>query len=195
VKLSSSSSGFDARPIAACCPASGLFIVKTIARRKALITKAFRKLLFTLTWPGAYNSTVMRIAKYTYPPLVLIFSLGLLSSQVCGVICSISGCSASGPAPTTAKIEQAGHCHRDRSSSSKGQSSEDQHRCPAHESATSILPSDTISIDISHHALQPVAAEPVPSLDVLFDLARGEAYRGGHFRSPPWRPQFTVLRV
>jgi hypothetical protein len=135
----------------------------------------------------------MRIAKYTYPPLVLIFSLGLLWSQVCGVICSVSNCPA--PAPTAAKIEQAGHCHRDRSPSSNGQSSDDQHRCPAHDSATSILPSDTISTDISHHALPPVAAELVPSLDVLFDLARGEAYRGGHFRSPPWRPQFTVLRI
>jgi hypothetical protein len=180
---------------ATCCPASGSFIVKTVARRKALIAKAFRKLLFTLTRPGAYNSAVMRIAKYRYPPLVLIFSLGLLSSQMCGVICSISNCSASTPAPITAKVEQAGHCHRDRSSSSKGKSSDDQHRCPAHDSATSILPPDTISTDISHHALQPAAAELVSSFDVLLDLAGSEAYRGGHFRSPPWRPQFTVLRI
>src|SRR5262245_25121609 len=125
----------------------------------------------------------MRIVKYTYPPLVLIFSLGLLCSQVCGVICSVSNCSAS--APTAAKIEHTGYCHRDRSSSSKGRPSDDQHRCPAHDSATSILPSDTISTDISHHALQPVAAELVPEFDVQFDLAGSEAYRGGHFRSPP----------
>jgi hypothetical protein len=137
----------------------------------------------------------MRIAKYTYPPLVLIFGLGLMYSQVCGVICSISNCSASAPAPTSAKIERGGHCHSDRSQSSKGRPSGDQHGCPAHDSATSILPSDSISTDISHHALPPAAAELVPSLDVLSDLARGEAYRGGRFRSPPWRPQFTVLRI
>src|SRR5262245_9761832 len=137
----------------------------------------------------------MRIAKYIYPPLVLIFSVGLLCSQVCGVICSVSNCSASASAPRAAKIEYTGHCHRDRSSSSKGRPSDDQHRCPAHNSATSILPSDTISTDISHHALQPAATEIVPSFDVLFDLAGSEAYRGGHFRSPPWQPQFTVLRI
>ena len=147
-----------------------------------------------LTRPGAYNGRVMGAAKYIYPLLVLIFSIGLLCSQVCGVICSVSNCSASAPAPAAAKIEHAGHCHRDRSSS-KGRPSDDQHRCPAHDSATSILPSDTISTDISHRALQSAAAELVSSFDVLFDFAGSEAYRGGHFRSPPWRPQFTVLRI
>ena len=148
-----------------------------------------------LSWPGAYNGRVRRIAKYLYPPSVLIFGIGSLCSQVCGVICSISYCSASAPAPTAAKVGHTGHCHHDRSSSSKGRPSDDQHRCPAQDSATSILPSDTISTDISHHALQTAAAELVSSFDVLFDLVGSEAYRGGHFRSPPWRPQFTVLRI
>src|SRR5262245_2023978 len=138
----------------------------------------------------------MRIAKYIYPPVVLIFSIGLLCSQVCGVICSVSNCcSASASAPTSAKIEHTGHCHSDRSSSSKEQRSDGQHKCPSHDAATSILPSDTIATDISHHALQPAAAEIVPAFDVLLDLAGSNTYRGGHFRSPPWRPQFTVLRI
>ena len=32
---------------------------------------------FALTWPGAYNTSAMRIVKYVYPLLVLILSLGV----------------------------------------------------------------------------------------------------------------------
>jgi hypothetical protein len=51
VILFSLSSGFDAQPLAACYPGSGLFIVKTVAGRKALIAKAFGIVVYSdLTW-------------------------------------------------------------------------------------------------------------------------------------------------
>jgi len=53
----------------------------------------------------------MRIAKYTYPPTVLIFSLGLLYSQVCGVICSFSNCSTWTSVRKAPSVEHSGHCH------------------------------------------------------------------------------------
>src|SRR6266508_263449 len=137
----------------------------------------------------------MRIAKYTYPPLVLIFSLGLLYSQVCGVICSVSNCSRPAPGRRAANVEHAGHCHQHRPSSRQEQPSDDSHSCPGHHSAASILPSETISTAVSHYILQPAEAELAYSLDILFDLAGSEADRDGHFRAPPRLPHFTVLRI
>ena len=157
--------------------------------------EAESELSVALTWPGAYNSSVMRIAKYTYPPLVLIFSLGLMYSQVCGVICSFSNCSASAPVRKAAKVEHTGHCHQHRPSSRQDQPSNDSHRCPCHDSAISILTPQTISTYVPHHAWHPAAAELVSSFDILSDLAGSKADRDDHFRAPPWRPQFTVLRI
>ena len=161
-------------------------------------------LLFALPLPGAYNGRVMRIAKhtyfslvakYTYSPLVLVFSLGLMYSQVCNVICALSNCSAPATVRRAATVEPAGHCHQEQSPSQKDQPSDDQHECPAHASAVSILPSQTISTAVSHHAWQTAAAELVSSFDILFDFAGSGADRGGHFRSPPRRPLFTILRI
>jgi hypothetical protein len=96
-------------------------------------------------------------------------------------------------------VEPGGHCHQKRQSSlpssQKDQPPEDQHKCPAHGSAVSILPSETISTVGSHYAWQPEAAEFVSSVDILFDLAGNGSDRGGRFRSPPYRPLFTILRI
>src|SRR5262249_22088039 len=54
----------------------------------------------------------MRIAKYTYPPMVLIFGLGLLYSQARNVICSVSNCSKTAPDGRAANVEHAGHCRQ-----------------------------------------------------------------------------------
>src|SRR5262249_30950737 len=113
----------------------------------------------------------MRIAKYTYPPLVLIFSLGLLYSQVCGVICSISNCSRPVGGRRAAKPKHAGTSHQPQPSSQKKQPSDNSPSSLAHHWAASMLPSETISTAVSHHILQPAAAELISSLDVLFDLA------------------------
>ncbi len=137
----------------------------------------------------------MQIAKYAYPPLVLIFILGSLYSQVCGVICSVSNCSRQTPVRRAANAEHAGHCHQRRPSSQQKQPSDDSHSCPGHHSAVSILPSETLSTAVSHHAWQPETAELAYSLDILFDLAGSEADRDGHFRAPPRLPHFTVLRI
>jgi hypothetical protein len=141
-----------------------------------------------------YNRRVMRIAKHTYSPLALVLSLGLMYSQVCNVICAFSNCSAPAPVREAATVEHGGHCHQKPQSSQKDQPPDRQHRCPAHDSAASILPSGTISNFVSHHAWQ-AAAEPVSSLDTTFGLAGNVADRGGHFRSPPRRPLFTILRI
>jgi hypothetical protein len=153
------------------------------------------RLSFALTWPGAYNSSAMRIAKYTYPPTVLIFSLGLLYSQVCGVICSISNCLKPTTVGRAASAEQAGHCHQHQPSSKQKQPSDNSHGCPGHHSAASILPVETISTAVSHHVWQPAPFELVSSFEVLFDLAGSRADRVGHFRAPPRRPHFTVIRI
>ena len=148
-----------------------------------------------MIWPGAYNSSAMRIAKYTYPPVVLIFSIGLLYSQVCGVICSISNCSGSAPVKNAASVEHSSHCHQKRPSSQHERPSDGSHSCPGHHSAASILTSETISTAVSHHVWQPAPAELVSSFEVLFDLAGSGADRVGHFRAPPRRPHFTVIRI
>jgi len=141
-----------------------------------------------------YNCRVMRIAKHTYSPLALVLSLGLMYSQICNVICAFSNCSAPAPIREAATVEHGGHCHQKPQSSQKDQQPDRQHRCPAHDSAASILPSGTISSVVSHHAWQ-AAAELVSSPDNPFDLAGNVADRGGHFRSPPRRPLFTILRI
>jgi hypothetical protein len=92
-------------------------------------------------------------------------------------------------------VEHSGHCHQGRPSSQKDQPSEGQHECPAHGSAVSILPSETISTVVSHYVWQTAAAEHVSSLNVLFDLAGSVADRGGRFRSPPRIPLFAILRI
>jgi hypothetical protein len=137
----------------------------------------------------------MQIAKYTYPPTVLILSLGLLYSQVCNVICSSSNCSAWASVRRAASVEHAGHCHQKRPSSQQERPSDDSQNCPGHHSVVSILPSDTLSTAVSHHILQPAAAELAYELDILSDSIGSRADYGGHFRSPPKRTQFTVLRI
>ncbi len=148
-----------------------------------------------LTRPGAYNNTAMRIAKYTYPTLALVFGVGLLYLQACGVICSVSNCSRPAPVRSAANAKHAGHCHQKRPSSQRKRSPDDSRDCPGHYSAVSIPPSETVSTVVSHLALQPAVAEPLSSFDVLFNLAGSRADRVSHFRSPPGRPQFTVLRI
>jgi hypothetical protein len=140
-------------------------------------------------------AATMRTAKFTYPLSVLAFSLGLLCSQVCGVICSFSNCSASAQVRSAAKIEQAGHCHQHKQPSRQEQPANDSQGCPGHDSTTSILSPETVSTTVSYHILQPDMAELISSLDVLLDLAGSDAYRGGHFRAPPRPPRFTVLRI
>ena len=149
-----------------------------------------------------YNGRVMRIAKQAYSPLILVLGLGLMYSQVCNVICAFSNCSAPAPVKEAATVEHDGHCHQGqpssqqgRTSSQKDQPSDHQRRCPAHDSAASILPSETTSTVVSHHSWQFAAAELVSSFDTLFDLAVGGADCGGHFRSPPRRPLYTILRI
>ena len=146
--------------------------------------------------PGSiYNGRVMRIAKHIYSPLVLVLSLGLMCLQVCNVICAFSNCSASAEGMRATTVEHGGHCHQGRSTSQKDQPSEGEHKCPAHGSAVSILPSEMISTVVSHCVWQTAAAEHVSSLDVLFDLAGSVADRGGRFRSPPRLSMFTILRI
>jgi hypothetical protein len=140
-------------------------------------------------------AATMHTSRYTYPLSVLIICLGLLPSQVCGVICSFSNCSASAPVRKAANIEQTGHCHQHRSSSRQDQPSNDSHKCPAHDSVNSILTPDTVSTAVSADILHPAVAELIPSFDVLFELTGIRADRSGHFRSPPHRPHFTVLRI
>jgi hypothetical protein len=123
-------------------------------------------------------------------------------SQVCNVICALSDCSAPAPVKEAATVEHGGHCHQKPQSSQKGRPSSQkdqqpdrQHRCPAHDSAASILPSGTISTAVSHHVWQAAPSELVSSFEVLFDLAGSETDRVGHFRAPPRRPHFTVIRI
>jgi hypothetical protein len=149
--------------------------------------------LIALTLLGAYNGCVMRIAKHKYPPLVLVLGLGLMYSQVCNVICAFSNCSATAAVGKSAKVEPAGHCHQEQPSPQQEQPSNGQHECPAHDSVVSILPSDSSAL--SHYVCQTAGAEIVSSFDVLFDLAGSGADRSGHFRSPPRRPLFTILRI
>jgi hypothetical protein len=177
------------------CPASGLFIVKTVAHRQILNREGLRNCQLPRPCRAPIMAATMHTSRYTYPLSVLIICLGLLPSQVCGVICSISNCSASAPVKRAAKVEQTSHCHQHRSSSRQDQPSNDSHKCPAHDSVNSILTPDTVSTAVSPDILHPAVAELIPSFDVLFELAGIRADRSGHFRSPPHRPHFTVLRV
>jgi hypothetical protein len=119
----------------------------------------------------------------------------MLCSQVCGVICSFSNCSASAQVRSAAKVEQAGHCHQHKQSSRQGQPSNDSQGCHGHDSTISILTPETDSTAVSYNILQSDVAELISSFDVLLDLAGSGAYRGGHFRAPPRPPRFTVLRI
>src|SRR5262245_64442860 len=149
-----------------------------------------------------YTGCVMHIAKHTYYPLALILSLGLMYSQVCNVICAFSNCSAPAPVKRAETVGNSGHCHQNQPSSQKerppshrDQPSDHQHRCPAHDSAASILPSETISTVVSYYAWQDATAELVSSFDTPLNLTGNGADRAGRFRSPPRRPLCTILRI
>ena len=145
--------------------------------------------------PAIYNACVMHIAKHLYYPLALVLSLGLMYSQVCNVICAFSNCSTQAPVKRAATVEHDGHCHQKQPSSHRDQRSKHQHRCPTHDSAASILPSETISTVVSYYAWQSAAAELVSSFDTPFNLAGNGADRAGHFRSPPRLQLITILRI
>jgi hypothetical protein len=57
------------------------------------------------------------------------------------------------------------------------------------------MTAETVSTTVSHDILQPIAAEIVPSFDVLLDLDGSRADRRGNFKPPPHRPHFTVLCI
>ena len=142
-----------------------------------------------------YNSRVMRIAKKSYSPFVLVLGLGLMYSQVCNVICALSNCSTPVKVSKAPAAEHSGHCSQKGRSSLEEQPSGDQHKCPAHGAAVSIPPSETISTVVSPVACQTAPAELISSFDILFDLAGNAANRGGRFRSPPRQPLFAILRI
>jgi hypothetical protein len=116
-------------------------------------------------------------------------------SQVCNVICAFSNCSTPATVSRAKTVEHGGHCHQKQTSSQKEQPPEDQHKCPAHGSAASILPAETLAAVISHYVGQTAAGELVSSFDILFDNAGNGADRGGRFRAPSRRPLFTILRI
>src|SRR5262245_29736895 len=149
-----------------------------------------------------YNGRDMHIAKHTYYPLALVISLVRMYSQVCNVSCAFSNCSAPAPVKRAETVEHSGHCHQEQPSSQKerppshrDQPSDHHHRCPAHDSVASILPSETISTVVSYYAWQTAAAELVSSFDTSFNLTGTGADRAGRFRSPPRRPLLTILRI
>jgi hypothetical protein len=142
-----------------------------------------------------YNNCLMHIAKYTYPLMIPILSLGLLYVQVCNIICVFSHCSVAVPIEKRANAGHPSHCHRDQPSQQQEQPSDKPQKCPSHNLAFSIPPPETISTALSHQLLQPATAELYSSIDISFSLAGSWGNQRSHFRSPPQRPQFTILRI
>lgn len=137
----------------------------------------------------------MHLTKYMYSLMVLILGLGMLYSQVCGVICIFSRCSESGPVRVVANVEHTGHCHQDRSSSQPDPLPDDPHKCSEHNSTVSILPPGAVSVQVLHQVFQLATVEIVHSSGISLDIAGKRAGHGSHFRSPPHPPRFTVLRI
>jgi hypothetical protein len=126
--------------------------------------------------------------------MVSVLSLGLLYSQVCNFICAVSSCSEPASVRKVAK-EPAPSCHEEQPSQQEKQPSGDTHKCPAHDPAVLFLQAGAISTALLHQPVPLSTAMPVPLYNFAFNLALSKTDQGSHFRSPPRRPQLTILRI
>lgn len=140
----------------------------------------------------------MGVIRYLTTRLALsILSIGLLSSQVCNVICFHADRSESkmismlegskGPKGGS----NAGHCHRDRE---KEEEQDRSHQCPEHYDIVSIQPDSQIASDlIEQNFNQGFGIASIAFSDLSAHSTTGKNDR--LFRPPPHQPLQSVLRI
>ena len=137
----------------------------------------------------------MGVVRYLAIRLVLsILSIGLLSSQVCNVICFHSDRPESTRMKSPKPSHDTGHCHGDQ-----GQPKEEQrnrsHDCPKHYDLVSIQPDSQITSDLLQQNFIQGWETALTAFSDSLAYSTTEASNSSPFRPPPHQSLHSVLRI
>ncbi len=151
-----------------------------------------------------YNSTVMRIARYSLVAIVSVaLSVGLVYSQLCSTVCSFYGCS---PFESSEVTECSQHNkarrHAGEAASHHGQgvttpTPQEQNRshdCAVHTDPTTTFSTKSTITLLHRHTPQVVTGVPSILNISPFNLAT-DAQARAHDRSPPKGASVSILRI
>lgn len=145
----------------------------------------------------------MRAAGKTFTLIVTtILSLGLLYSQVCNLACAFAACSDQAKFERPVQNKENGHCQHHETSAQSAQDSQPEpqqpsgsHDCNTHNTISSLLPVKIAGANWLHQSSQPDVVVPFIFTGFSLDHMIGGAAETIPFRSPPRRPQRSILRI
>ncbi len=150
------------------------------------------KLLFSGT---ADILAVMDVVRYLIIRLVLsILSIGLLSSQICNVVCFHSDRPESTRIKSPKQSQNTGHCHGDHQQPKKEQQNS-SHDCPKHYDLVSIQPDSQITSDLLQQNFIQGWESALTAFSDSLAYPATRARDSGLFRPPPHRRLHSILRI
>jgi hypothetical protein len=144
---------------------------------------------------SCYICGVMGVVKYLCLQAVLaILSFGLLSSQVCNVVCIHADRYESKTIKSPKQSNHTGHCHRGQEQP-KGEQQDRSHHCPKHYDIVSIQPDSQITSDlIQQNFIQGFETALITFSDSSAHSIT-EARHNNLFRPPPHQALHSILRI
>ena len=137
----------------------------------------------------------MDVARHLYSLAVsLILSVGLLTSQVCSVVCASSKCISSATVKRSEQSQKTDHCHQHKPQPEPQQPG-GSHQCLTHDDVVSLQPTNQLLNIQSLQQIQPAVMEPSIPADLLFGHSTNEALKDRLFRSPPRSQRYSILRI
>jgi hypothetical protein len=135
----------------------------------------------------------MGVVRYlTIRLVLLILSIGLLSSQVCNVICFHSDRPESATIKSPKQSNPTSHCHGDQG---KEEQQKRSHDCPEHYDIVSIQPDSQITSDlIQQNFIQGFETALTAFSDSLC-YSTATATNSSLFRPPPHQSLHSILRI
>jgi hypothetical protein len=142
-----------------------------------------------------YIGSDMGVVRYLTIRLVLsIVSIGLLSSQVCNVVCFHSDRPESTRMKSPKRSHHTGHCHGDQEQP-KEERQNRSHDCPKHYDIVSIQPDSQITSDLlQQNFIQGWETALTAFTDSLASSATG-VKDSSLFRPPPHQSSHSILRI
>jgi hypothetical protein len=135
----------------------------------------------------------MGVVRYLTIRLVLsILSIGLLSSQVCNVVCIYADRHESMTINIPKQSSNTSHCHQDQG---KEEQQDRSHQCPKHYDIVSIQPDSQIASDLIQQNFNHGFAIALIAFSDSLARSATTATNNRVFRPPPHQSLHSVLRI
>jgi hypothetical protein len=157
-------------------------------------TKASEAPQIALPRNCCYIGGDMGVVRYLVIRLVLsILSIGLLSSQVCSVICFDSDRPESTRVKSPVRSHQTGHCHGDQEQPKERQNR--SHDCPEHYDIVSIQPDSQITSDHLQSNFTQGWEIALTAFSDSLAYSTSRARNSIPFKPPPHQSLHSILRI